>query len=131
MTREEAKKAAEVMMAYADGKDVEYRLYGDNKWETFNGNDKEHHLTIDFFNYIYRIKKEPSYRPFKSKEECWNELLKHQPFGWTMAREAFRQVLTIGNCYVCFNGITLDYNEAFNEVKFSDGTPFGIKEERK
>lgn len=26
---------------------------------------------------------EPAYRPFKDKEECWNEMLKHQPFGWT------------------------------------------------
>ena len=25
---------------------------------------------------------EPSYRPFVTKEECWGEMLKHQPFGW-------------------------------------------------
>ena len=24
---------------------------------------------------------EPTYRPFKSKEECWQEMIKHQPFG--------------------------------------------------
>ena len=25
--------------------------------------------------------KEPSYRPFKDREECWNEMLKHESFG--------------------------------------------------
>lgn len=34
-------------------------------------------------NIEYRIKPEPKYRPFKDAEECWNEMQKHQPFGWT------------------------------------------------
>ena len=34
MTREEARKAAEVMMAYADGKDIEFRKFGDTFWST-------------------------------------------------------------------------------------------------
>ena len=25
---------------------------------------------------------EPKYRPFKNAEECWQEMQKHQPFGW-------------------------------------------------
>ena len=29
---------------------------------------------------------EPSYRPFKSQEECWNEMQKHQPFGWIKSK---------------------------------------------
>lgn len=123
MTREEAKKAAEVMMAYAEGKEIEFYNDCSELWEKHSN---------PFFNWgtsEYRIKKEPTYRPFKDKEECWEEMQKHQPFGWTMAREAFRQALTIGNYYVCFESITLDYDEAFNEVKFADGTPFGIKEE--
>ena len=33
---------------------------------------------------ICRIKLEIKYRPFKSQEECWNEMLKHQPFGWVI-----------------------------------------------
>lgn len=122
MTREEARKAAEVMMAYADGKEI----------EIFNSIKEWKISQCPAFNWgecHYRIKKEPTYRPFKDKEECWAEMQKHQPFGWVMAREAFRQGLIIGNCYICLEGITFDYNEAFEEVKFLDGTPFGIKEE--
>lgn len=122
MTQEEARKAAEVMMAYADGKEI----------EIFNSIKEWKISQCPAFNWgecHYRIKKEPTYRPFKDKEECWEEIQKHQPFGWVMAREAFRQVLTIGRNYICFADITLDYNEAFDEVKFADGTPFGIKEE--
>ena len=128
MTREEARKAAEVMMAYADGKDIEYR-FGNVPWSTLRGDDNERQLCFDFNISEYRIKQETKYRPFKDKEECWNEMQKHQPFGWVMARETFRQVLIIGNYYICLEGITFDYNEAFEEVKFLDGTPFGIKEE--
>ena len=32
MTREEARKAAEVMLAYANGEKIEYREYGTNEW---------------------------------------------------------------------------------------------------
>ena len=30
----------------------------------------------------YRIKPETKYRPFKDAEECFEEMKKHQPFGW-------------------------------------------------
>ena len=127
MTREEARKAAEVMMSYAEGKDIEFCKNGED-WKILRGDDCRQ-LSFAFNLCEYRIKQEPTYRPFKDKEECWAEMKKHQPFGWIMAREAFRQVLIIGNYYICFEGITFDYNEAFEEVKFVDGTPFGIKEE--
>ncbi len=57
MTKKEARELAKVMIAYADGKDIEHRLYGTNKWATFNGNDKDHHLSFNFSKYAYRIKK--------------------------------------------------------------------------
>ena len=36
MTREEARKAAEVMLAYADGKQIEYKVRGGNEWRPIN-----------------------------------------------------------------------------------------------
>lgn len=128
MTREEARNAAEVMLAYADGKSIEFKEFKEEQWSPFIP-EKDAFLCFNFDRFDYRIKKEPTYRPFKDKEECWAEMQKHQSFGWVMAREAFRQVLIIGNYYICLEGITFDYNEAFEEVKFLDGTPFGIKEE--
>lgn len=134
MTREEARKTAEVMMAYADGKDIEHRLYGDNKWATFNGNDKDHYLSFDFSKYDYRIKREPTYRPFKNKEECWNEIQKHSPFGWVKTKHNtyglisyIRKLNNINE--VMINVAHYDFKEAFDVFTFIDGAPFGIKEE--
>lgn len=131
MTREEAIRAVEVMLAYADGKDIEYRLYGPNKWTTYDGNDKNHYLSFDFSKYDYRIKKEQTYRPFKNAKECWEEMLKHQPFGWI--KNEYDSYLPI--MYV-FNGVSVQvcnekytFKESFKQYTFADGTPFGIKEE--
>ena len=66
---------------------------------------------------------EPSYRPFKTKEECWNEMQKHQPFGWFHHK--------YDNCYEPIRAyISRDtqFEGLFNTYNFADGTPFGIKE---
>ena len=65
----------------------------------------------------------PSYRPFKTKEECWQEMLKHQPFGWI--KLAFRG----GYLNLVSRGPQDDFNAEFKKYTFADGTPFGIKEE--
>lgn len=76
MTREETRKAAEVMLAYADGKDLQICGQGSNKWAD---------VVIPVFNWelnLYRIKPEPTYHPFKNADECFEEMKKHEPFGW-------------------------------------------------
>ena len=56
MTREDAKRAAEVMLAYADGKEIEY-LY-DGKWRS------PFSPIFDWYNQEYRIKpKKPKFDP--------------------------------------------------------------------
>ena len=121
MTREEARKAAEVMLAYAEGKTIEYKEDIDNKYltcvePTFNWRD-------DVSN--YRIKLEPKYRPFKDIEECWNEMLKHQPFGWVKAKDSKDDYQMIQRVH---NDIE-SFDNTFEDYEFADGTPFGIKEE--
>ena len=120
MTREEARKAAEVMMAYADGKDIEYRIKGKKIWESARG---EGEVGFMFDDYEYRIKKEPTYRPFKDKDECWAEMQKHQPFGW-------KKYKSDGELF-CITFICDETNfiDAYEKLTFADGTPFGIKEE--
>ena len=91
----------------------------------------------------YHIKPEPKYRPFKNTEECWNEMQKHQPFGWLKDKNKdsvlmniqalFDEMLTITDG-VYFRGINLinrwhGFEEAVKEYTFADGTPFGIVEE--
>lgn len=66
---------------------------------------------------------EPTYRPFKDVEECWQEMLKHQPFGWLKKKKE----------PVCYNSLSFiqdrEFELLFNDHTFADGTPFGIKEE--
>ena len=145
MTREEAKRRAELYSALANGKTIQYKADHD-KWVD---------LKMDLMcgiaeSFRYRIKPEPKYRPFKTQEECWEEMLKHQPFGWIYCKN--------DSCYYCI--ISVDegkielspdmyphsettpkeyylekdyffFDAALEdfEFTFADGTPFGIKEE--
>lgn len=77
MTEEKARKAAEVMIAYAEGKEIEFKPLDYNTWCNVIGDP-----LFDWSHNDYRIKSKPKYRPFKDKEECWTEMQKHQPFGW-------------------------------------------------
>ena len=75
---------------------------------------------------------EPKYRPFRTKEECWNEMLKHQPFGWvkhTSFNEYFYSILEVidGGCVFVY-GPMVPFDEVYEFNTFADGTPFGIKE---
>lgn len=79
MTREEAKELFPVIQAYAEGKTIEI-LDPHGNWK-----EAKNPLFTDSLTYNsikYRIKPESKYRPSKTKEECWLELLKHQPFEW-------------------------------------------------
>ena len=132
MTTEEIREAAKVMEAYANGKKIQY-LNDDNKWidtpKPF----------FDWHSYVYRIKPGLRYRPFETKEECWNEMLKHQPFGWVTDKCKYVHIVCVRQSNIEFNPDTDDnilYSciMTFSDVleqgyTFADGTPFGIKEE--
>ena len=134
MTREELKEAAKVMEAYANGKKIQcnYNCQDNEGWvDTDNP-------SFNWDKYVYRIKPEPKYRPFKSQEECWNEMLKHQPFGW-LKSIGKQEKVHIGRVFDApdYVLITLSINEGlnysssylFDNYTFDDGTPFGVKEE--
>ena len=129
MTREELKEAAKVMEAYANGKKIQcnYNCQDNEGWvDTDNP-------SFNWDKYAYRIKPEPKYRPFKTQEECWSEMLKHQPFGWIRNNDTQRlcNIGSIGrnNCGVVIDKSILYFDLGFNTCNFIDGTPFGIKEE--
>lgn len=124
MTREEAKELLPIIQAWAEGKSIQYQT--DSKtWSD---------ITKDLYpcNHpsLYRIKPESNYRPFNSKEECWQEMHNHSDFGWVISK----------NCKVIyhidsvFNTLLIDhigysFDDMYQEYEFLDGTPFGIKEE--
>ena len=127
MTREEAKILLPIIKAYAEGKAIESRcIKGDTSlWY----DDKDPSFDDDF---EYRIKPEPKYRPFKNAEECWNEMQKHQPFGWIKDRDGDKTFIgsinSDNSIFTCSSEI-LFLKELFEDFTFVDGTPFGVKEE--
>lgn len=132
MTREEAKAFYPILQAFADGKVIETRTdpnfvgkgLGDmNDWTEMN--------EIEHWNNIqYRVKPEPTYRPFKDAEECWAEMLEHQPFGWVKTKDKGIRLCMSGlNQKSAFTQVGHKYDEAFDEFTFADGTPFGVKVE--
>ena len=122
MTREEIKELLPIMQAFAEGKTIQFKTK-DRPWFDLLDNNLEMREVFK-----YRIKPEPKYRPFKSQEECWNEMLKHQPFGWIKSKIT-KQIYCIGVVaeeeMYCFNDFW-NYQDAFEQFTFIDGTPFGI-----
>ena len=123
MTREEAKELMPIIQAFVEGKTIEYRELG-REW-------KEAHTPTWSSRLFYRIKPEIKYRPFKSKEECWNEMLKHQPFGWV--KEISSEMLYLINGISDMSIVIMEnidsFKEAMNIYEFKDGAPFGVVEE--
>ena len=120
MNREEAKKLLPVIEAFSKGKEVEYYDEDLEQWlkisyPTFTGNIK------------YRVKPEPKYRPFNSREECWEIMLYHKPFGWVIEKLSLEHFNINSVFETGVGGYT--YKQAFKELTFADGQPFGIEEE--
>lgn len=125
MNRKTAKDLLPIIKAFSEGKCVETKT--SSGW-----------ISIENMGFVgnplqYRIKPEPKYRPFKDAKECWQEMQKHQPFGWVKSKEDGSRsqiTLIIKETDIFINGIggfTLD--DIMKRFTFADGTVFGILEE--
>ena len=73
---------------------------------------------------------EPSYRPFKSQEECFEEMQKHNPFGWIKSKMGnIFNIIALYHDEIKLNECEYGYSELSENYMFMDGTPFGIKED--
>lgn len=132
MTREEAKEILPIITAFVNGKTIQTYLRGSGKWIAVG----EHLDMSDLsaWSSDYRIKPEPKYRPFKNAEECWNEMQKHQPFGWIKSKDdsTINKFMFIGSLRkdeVSISNVDFNYNDLVEYYIFADGSPFGMKEE--
>ena len=123
MTRELTKELLPIIKAFAEGKTIQFRT-NNRSWVDLVDNDLEINVLFE-----YRIKPEPKYRPFKSQEECWKEMLKHQPFGWIKSNGNDLYSIASINCEGITTFAYYRFLESFEKFTFIDGTPFGIKEE--
>ena len=131
MTRKEAKDFYPILQAFAEGKVIECRTKPSSLKGSDTPNGWAEMKEFEFWNNTeYRIKPEPKYRPFKDAKECWQEMLKHQPFAWVKEKHSDRYSLITE-----VNGLSIKVKEGClftDSVKyytFADGTPFGVKVE--
>lgn len=126
MNRKEAAELLPIIKAFSEGRVIQMKTvnkgWQDIYFASFDSNPKE-----------YRIKPEPKYRPFKNAEECWQEMQKHQPFGYTYdrfnnIRDCITKVATTGVSYDSPT-VVISFEEVFDRFVFADGVPFGIKVE--
>lgn len=129
MNRQQAKELLPIIQAFAEGKTIEVRYKS-----KYNPGERIETTIPSFYDsHEYRIKPEPNYRPFANAEECWQEMLKHQPFGWIrnkITKNRYEIECLKGNLISSYDDICCsDLEEFFQKYDFADGTPFGIKEE--
>lgn len=134
MTREEVKKLLPIIKAFSEGETIQHLDIINDKWEDVD--EFVYHGSVK----SYRIKSDSQpkakYRPFVNAEECWEEMMKHQPFGWIHVTDdnlyhniimlapelgCHEAYIRIGNCTV--RGL----EETFRIATFADGQPFGVK----
>lgn len=123
-----------IFEAIKEGKTIQWLDMG--LWRDIDGDDEGFFLdTLVGKTDGYRIKPEPKYRPFANAEECWNEMLKHQPFGVVKDKyyakfqvyRSFTTLLVNGCNFRGYEDSTFLNN--FNNLLFADGQPFGVKVE--
>ena len=134
MTREEAKELLPIIQAFAAGKQIQDAIEGLTDWVDTD----EINLEYEGQKIKHRIKPEPKYRPFKTKEECWNEMMKHQPFGWLKSKKDGRlrcigevswsdEFETVHIALSTSESLSRSSDSVFEEYTFVDDTPFGTK----
>lgn len=141
MHKKKVNQLLDVMQAYVNGKTIQYYevdlVYKikhpgepnyNNKWVDV---DEDHIFRPDLYD--YRVKPEPNYRPFENTEECWQEMQKHQPFGWLKDKEDghYAMVTVVGSgrdmkCIAISGNDCWPFNETMRDYTFADGSPFGI-----
>ena len=142
MINEQIKQLVAVLQAYVNGKTIQYydvdysfkiahpgERNFNNKWVDV---DEDHIFKPDLYD--YRIKPAPKYRSFENSEECWQEMLKHQPFGWVKYNECYFSIVYIDDDHVVLAdkdicSILLASEHSCKDITFADGIPFGIREE--
>lgn len=126
-------KVMPILQALAEGKIIQFAATY-KEWVDLDG-DKDGLLLETLINNpkSYRVKPEPKFRPFKDAEECWQEMLKHQPFGVVkdkyfanyQTHRAFTCLVTNGCHFRGYEDET--FENSFKNLLFADGTPFGVK----
>lgn len=129
MNRKEAAELLPIIQAFSEGRTIEFKdKRFKDKWD-----EMSEFPDFSFNSFEFRIKPKLKYRPFKDIEECWQEMQKHQPFGWLKDKnDGHLTLITVvdNDKMMALNGrVGWDFLSMMNNYVFADGTPFGVKVE--
>lgn len=131
MNRQQAKELIPILQAFIEGKTIQIRKHGEESY--YDSTNSNLNFVLD--HYDYRIKAEPKYRSFKDAEECWQEMQKHQPFGWLCDKlnNQYYYITALDDYGIVTTPFDeICYTKHIDSMKrkftFADGTPFGIKD---
>lgn len=133
INKETIQKLNPLFQAIAEGKAIQVKS-GDDWRDIDFGEEGVNASALITCPECYRIKPEAKYRPFNSAEECWQEMLNHQPFGWIKCNDGYFNIGCVNDKYVGLadpdgSKIMLALKSSYRDNTFYDGTPFGIKVE--
>ena len=133
INKETIQKLNPLFQAIAEGKTIQVKS-GDDWMDIDFGGEGVNASTLITCPECYRIKPEAKYRSFKNAEECWQEMSKHQPFGWIKCKEGYFNIVYVDDDYAGLadpdgSSILLASKNSYQDNTFYDGTPFGMKVE--
>ena len=133
INKETIQKLNPLFQAIVEGKDIQVTS-GDGWMDIDLDGEGINASTLISCPQCYRIKPEAKYRSFKNAKECWQEMSKHQPFGWIKCKEGYFSIVYVNDEYAGLgdrydSSILLASKNSYTDNTFADGTPFGIKEE--
>ena len=133
INKETIQKLNPLFQAIAEGKTIQVES-GDDWMDIDFGGEGVNASTLITCPECYRIKPEAKYRSFKNAEECWQEMSKHQPFGWIKCKEGYFNIVYVDDDYAGLadldgSSILLASKNSYQDNTFYDGTPFGMKVE--
>ena len=134
MTREELKEAMPILTAFVDGKTIQCYDHNTGKW--IDEREQLHTADLYLWPSDFRIKPDPTYRPFKDGAECW-ETVQKDGLDWVKIKgdppNLSVGIAEVNESNVILSGSRSDeplgYKQAFDVLTFLDGTPFGMKED--
>lgn len=127
MKREKVKGILPILQAFAEGRTIQTK--NGAGWIDINDKDDLNIESIATYPDCFRIKPEPKYCPFNTTEECWQEKLKHKPFGWIkeVKHNHFKNIIEINDKEEIYTNtiVIKEFKYMFDSYVFADGKPFG------
>ena len=131
----------EIMKAYEEGYSIQWSRKEEERWYDIKKLTKNMVEPIwNWEDYIYRIKPEPKYRPYKDVKEMIDDYKERfnvnvpdyaMPLIWIQMKYTYHRYLInyFGKDYVSNQDEDIQLNRLYSQYEYLDGSPIGKLEE--